>query len=92
MFNRTKSWLSEKCHLDTRSMLFKQFSDRLHACLMLHYMSPLPFVERVRAQRDLHTMKSIRRKLKKQQLLLRETDKGGNLDVGPVSEFEEKSS
>ncbi|CAF2066067.1 unnamed protein product [Rotaria magnacalcarata] len=92
MFNQTKSWVSENCHLNTRSILFSQFSDRLHACLMLHYVSPLPFVEQVRAQRDLHTMKSIRRKLKKRQLLLRETDKGGNLYVGPVSEFEEKAA
>jgi hypothetical protein len=55
-------------------------------------MKPLPFIEHVRAQRDLQTMKSIRRKLKKNQLLLRETDKGGNLYVGHINEFEEKAA
>lgn len=92
MFNKVRSWLSEKCHLDTRSILFKQFSERLHACLTHSYMKPLPFIEQVRAQCDLKTMKSIRRKLKKHKLLLRETDKGGNLYVGPISEFEEKAA
>ncbi|CAF3369032.1 unnamed protein product [Rotaria socialis] len=58
---------------------------------MRHYMAPLPFIEHVRAQRDLQTMKLIRRKLKKNQLLLRETDKGGNLYVAHVNEFEEKA-
>ncbi|CAF2098094.1 unnamed protein product [Rotaria magnacalcarata] len=54
-------------------------------------MTPLPFIEHVRAQRDLQTMKLIRLKLKKNKLLLRETDKGGNLYVAHINEFEEKA-
>ncbi|CAM4833099.1 unnamed protein product, partial [Rotaria magnacalcarata] len=37
------------------------------------------------------TMKLIRPKLKKSQLLLRETNKGGNLYVAHINEFEEKA-
>ncbi|CAM4973951.1 unnamed protein product [Rotaria socialis] len=92
MVNRTKLQLSQKCHIHAKSIIFKQFSERLLACLMFHYMNPLPFIEHVCAQRDLKTMKSIRRKLKKNQLLLRETDKGGNLYVGHINEFDEKSA
>ncbi|CAF4563699.1 unnamed protein product, partial [Rotaria magnacalcarata] len=91
MINQTILRLSEKCHINAKSNIFKQFSERLQACLMLHYMTPLPFTEHIRAQRDLQTMKLIRRKLKKNQLLLRETDKGGNLYVAHVNEFEEKA-
>ncbi|CAF2080634.1 unnamed protein product, partial [Rotaria magnacalcarata] len=91
MVNRTKLALPEKCPIDANSNIFKQFSQRLQACLMLHYMAPLPFIEHVRAQRDLQTMKLIRRKLKKNKLLLRETDKGGNLYVAHINEFEEKA-
>ncbi|CAF2261936.1 unnamed protein product, partial [Rotaria magnacalcarata] len=91
MMNRTKLTLPGKCPIDANSNIFKQFSQRLQACLMLHYMAPLPFIEHVRAQRDLQTMKLIRRKLKKNKLLLRETDKGGNLYVAHINEFEEKA-
>ncbi|CAF3467602.1 unnamed protein product [Rotaria socialis] len=92
MINQTKLRLTEKCHINAKSNIFKQFSERLQACLMLHYMTPLPFIEHLRAQRDLQTMKLIRRKLKKNQLLLRETDKGGNLYVAHLNEFEEKAA
>ncbi|CAF4442423.1 unnamed protein product [Rotaria magnacalcarata] len=54
-------------------------------------MTSLPFTEHVHAQRDLQTMKLIRRKLKKSQLLLRETNKGSNLYVAHINEFEEKA-
>ncbi|CAM4955562.1 unnamed protein product [Rotaria socialis] len=92
MINQTKLRLTEKCHINAKSNIFKQFTERLQACLMLHYMTPLPFIEHVRAQRDLQTMKLIRRKLKKSQLLLRETDKGGNLYVAHLNEFEQKAA
>ncbi|CAF3592718.1 unnamed protein product [Rotaria socialis] len=71
MVNRTKLELPEKSCRDAGSNIFKQFSERLQACLMLHYMIPVPFIEHVRAQR--------------------ETDKGGNLYVSHVNEFEEKA-
>ncbi|CAM4976010.1 unnamed protein product [Rotaria socialis] len=92
MVNRTLSGLPEKSCINAGSNIFKQFSERLLACLMFHYMAPLPFIEHIRAQRDLQTMKLIRRKLKKSQLLLRETDKGGNLYVAHLNEFEEKAA
>jgi hypothetical protein len=92
MINQTILRLTEKCHINAKSNIFKQFSERLQACLMRHYMAPLPFIEHIRAQRDLQTMKLIRRKLKKNQLLLRETDKGGNLYVAHLNEFEEKAA
>ncbi|CAF1321258.1 unnamed protein product [Rotaria magnacalcarata] len=91
MVNLTKLRLPEKSGIDAGSNIVKQFSERLLACLMLHYMTPLPFIEHVHAQRDLQTMKLIRRKLKKSQLLLRETNKGGNLYVAHINEFEEKA-
>ncbi|CAF5179773.1 unnamed protein product, partial [Rotaria magnacalcarata] len=54
-------------------------------------MASLPFIGHVHALRDLKTMKLIRRKLKKSQLLLRETNKGGNFYVAHINEFEEKA-
>ncbi|CAF4319983.1 unnamed protein product, partial [Rotaria magnacalcarata] len=54
-------------------------------------MASLPFIGHVYALRDLKTIKLIRRKLKKSQLLLREANKGGNLYVAHINEFEEKA-
>ncbi|CAF1249063.1 unnamed protein product [Rotaria sp. Silwood1] len=53
-------------------------------------MTPFSFFQHYRAERELNSMKLMRRKLEKGQLLLRETDKGGNLYVGHVSVVEEK--
>ncbi|CAF4308933.1 unnamed protein product, partial [Rotaria magnacalcarata] len=78
MVNRTKLGLPEKSCRNAGSNIFKQFSERPQACLMLHYMTPLPFIEHVRGQRGLQTMKLIRHK-------------GGNLYVAHVNEFEEKA-
>ncbi|CAF1394468.1 unnamed protein product [Rotaria magnacalcarata] len=91
MVNQTKLRLPEKNGIDAGSKIFKQFSQRLLACLMLHYMTSLPFIEHARTQRDLQTVKLIRRKLKNSQLLLRETARGGNLYVNHMNEFEEKA-
>ncbi|CAF1953820.1 unnamed protein product [Rotaria magnacalcarata] len=91
MVNQTKLRLPEKNGIDAGSKIFKQFSQRLLACLMLHYMTSLPFIEHVRTQRDLQTVKLIRRKLKNSQLLLRETARGGNLYGNHMNEFEEKA-
>ena len=85
--------LSTHCRsLRSTSPLFKQFSQRLHACLTLRYMTPLPRIDQLRAKQEREIVKSIRRKLKKGKLVLRQSDKGGNLYVGRKSLFEEKAT
>ena len=92
IMKKLKESLLEKCpSLPATSHLFKQFSQRLHACLTLRYMTPIPYVDQIRAKQERKIVKSIRRKLKKGNLILRESDKSGNLYVGQKSVFEQKA-
>ena len=92
MMEKTRKYLPQKCGISSAAVVYKQFSERLRECLMRHYMTPLSFLDQIRAKKDLATMKSIRRKLKAGKLCLRETDKGGNLYGGNVSYFEDKAT
>jgi len=94
IMKKFKEFLPKKCPSlpSTSSSLFKQFSQRLHACLTLRYMTPLPYMDQIRAKQEREIVKSIRRKLKKGKLILRESDKSGNLYIGQKSVFEQKAT
>ena len=92
IMKKTVKHLSKTCpSLPSTSPPFKQFSQRLHACLSLRYMTPLPYVDQIRAKQEREIVKSIRQKLKKANLILRESDKDGNLYVGQAAAFEQKA-
>ena len=55
-------------------------------------MTPLPVIDQVRARQERDIVLSIRRKLKTADLVLRESDKGGNLYVGRTSYFAQKAA
>jgi hypothetical protein len=92
ILKQIKESLSKKCKsIPITSPLYKQFSQRLHACLTLRYMTPLPYMDQMRAKQEREIVKSIRYKSKKANLILRESDKDGNLYVGQVAAFEQKA-
>ena len=70
----------------------QQYAQRVRTCLTRHYLTPLPVIAQVRARHERDIVLSIRRKLKKAQLVLRESDKGGNLYVGRTSYFAQKAA
>ncbi|CAF1489796.1 unnamed protein product [Adineta steineri] len=93
IFNKTKQFLLKSCQsIPSASPLFKQFSERLHTCLTLHYMTTIPYKDHARAKQEREIIKSIRRKLKRNKLILRQCDKSGNLYVGEKSIFEQKAT
>jgi hypothetical protein len=55
-------------------------------------MTPILFVDQMRAQREYVHVKSIRRKLRKGQLILRVCDKGGDLHLSTKSDYERKAA
>ena len=71
--------------------VYKLYSDRLRTYFMLRYMAPLPLMDQLRARRELKVVKSIRRKLKKYKLVLRETDKSGVFHIGRAIDYERKA-
>jgi hypothetical protein len=74
------------------SSLYKLYSDRLRACLTHSYMNTLPLRDQIRALRELKIAQSIRRKLIKYKLVLRETDKSGVLHIGRAVDYQRKAA
>ena len=90
-----KKKMSELKHLPrilSTARVFKLYSERLRAYLSLRYMAPISFIDRIRARRELKLIKSIRGKLKKHRLVLRETDKSGVFHIGPEMDYEQKAT
>ncbi len=74
------------------SPVYKLYSDRLHAYLTQSYTATLSLRDQIRALRELKIVQSIRRKLIKYKLVLRETDKSGVLHIGRASDYERKAA
>lgn len=70
--------------------MYKLYSERLRTCFTQHYMTPLPLIDQLRARRELKYVKSIRRKLKKHKLILRQTDKSGVFHIGRSIDYQRK--
>ncbi|CAF1504616.1 unnamed protein product [Rotaria sp. Silwood1] len=73
------------------SPLYKSYADQLQSCLNQAYMTPTPLIDQIRALRELKMVQSIRTKLKKFKLILRETDKSGVLHIGSAADYERKA-
>ncbi|CAF5155877.1 unnamed protein product, partial [Rotaria sp. Silwood1] len=71
--------------------LYNFYSERLRTYLLGLYMTPLPLKDHMRARRELKLIKSIRRKLNRYKLILRETDKSGVFHIGRASDYERKA-
>jgi hypothetical protein len=93
--HRLKTYLSSRDDLGTipvTSPLYKLYFDRLRIYLLDLYISPLPLIDQIRARRELRLVRSIRRKLVKYKLLLRQTDKSGVLHIGHACDYERKAA
>ncbi|CAF3609543.1 unnamed protein product, partial [Rotaria socialis] len=71
--------------------VYKLYEDRLRTCLTCQYMKSLPFIDQLRAGKELKWIKSIRRKLKRYKLILRRTDKSGVFHIGHMRDYEQKA-
>ncbi|CAF4098144.1 unnamed protein product, partial [Rotaria sordida] len=73
------------------SRLYTSYSDQVQSCLNQAYMTPIPLIDQIRALRELKMVQSIRKKLKKYKLVLRQTDKSGVLHIGSAADYERKA-
>jgi hypothetical protein len=60
-------------------------------CLREQHMSPLPYLNINRAQKEHKLMKSIQHSLKKGKYILRVTDKSGIFHIGHAKDYEQKA-
>ncbi|CAF2764146.1 unnamed protein product [Rotaria sp. Silwood2] len=84
--------MKDRPKIPTTASIYKSYEDRLRADLLVRYLAPLPLIDQLRARRELKIVKSIRQKLKKYRLLLRQTDKSGVLHIGHVKDYERKAA
>lgn len=71
--------------------IHQQYSERLQSYLLERFIKPLPLLDQIRARRELKLMKSIRRKLFINHLILRQTDKSGVLHIGHRKDYNRKA-
>ncbi|CAF1334191.1 unnamed protein product [Rotaria sp. Silwood1] len=81
----------DRSKIPLNSPLYKSYADQLQSCLNQAYMTPTPLIDQIRALRELKMVQSIRKKLKKFKLILRETDKSGVLHIGSAADYERKA-
>jgi hypothetical protein len=83
--------LTKYCKRSPPKAMLDRYAELLENRLRLRFMAPLSFVDQMRAQREYDQVKSIRRKLRKGQLILRVCDKGGGLHLSTKSDYERKA-
>lgn len=71
--------------------VFNLYSNQLRRKLSEYYLKPLPWIDQRRAQREWKWIRSIRRKLEKHRLILRQTDKSGVFHIGRRQEYRQKA-
>ena len=70
--------------------IFKEYSNRLLDHLNHAYFTPISYKDHIQAFEQIQILRSIRKKIKKHNLLIRLTDKSNNFYIGLTSEFEKK--
>ncbi|CAF4513714.1 unnamed protein product, partial [Rotaria sp. Silwood2] len=86
------SELKDIPNIPLSSPVYKSYSDRLRSCLTQTYVTLIPLIDQIRALRELKLVQSIRKKLKKYKLILRETDKSGVLHSGRAIDYKRKAA
>ena len=92
IMNKVISHLFNYCHIPRQSPIIQQFASRLQLYLIRIYMTPLSVTDEIRARQELNLVKSIRRKLAKMKLVLRQTDKSLVFHIGQSSDYERKAA
>jgi len=91
IMNIVTPYLIRVYHMSNTSTIIKQFSQQLETYLHQRYTAPLSYLNIYRARRELKLMKSIQFRLKKENYILRVTDKSGIFHLGHSKDYERKA-
>ena len=92
MKDKVTKQLTKYCNRAPPTPMLDRYAQLLENRLRLRYMAPLSFVDQMRAQREKYLTESIRRKLRKEKLILRVCDKGGGLHISTKADYEQKAA
>jgi hypothetical protein len=82
--------LSRRHGLPTRASILKKFSDQLEIIFNQQFSTSLSYHTIHRTRKDFKTILSIKRKLKKMPVIIRESDKSGVIYIGYKSDYDRK--
>jgi len=85
------SYLNEYHHIPRTQSISLRISNDLKTSITRRHRLPLSTQDRLRARTELKLVKSIRRKLKKANLVLQVTDKSGVFYIGRAIDFNQKA-
>jgi hypothetical protein len=78
-------------HMPHISVIIKQFAQNLGTCQYARYMTPLSYLNIIRARNEWKLIQSIQHSLKKGKYILRVTDKSGVFHIGHAKDYEQKA-
>jgi hypothetical protein len=90
MMNIITPYLVRVYRMSNASTLIKQFSQQLETCMHEQYMAPLSYLNIYRARKEWKLMKSVQFRIKKENYILRVTDKSGVFHLGHAEDYEQK--
>ncbi len=92
MKDKATQQLTKYCKRAPPKAMLDRYAELLENRLRVRFMASLSFIDQMRAKREYDLVKSIRRKLRKGQLILRVCDKGGGLHLSTKSDYERKAA
>jgi hypothetical protein len=91
MMNTITAYIVRVHHIPNTSNIIGQFSQKLAACLHEKYMASLSCLDIYRARKERKIMKSNQSRVKKENYILRVTDKSGIFHLADASDYERKA-
>ena len=90
MMNTIAAYLVRTYHMPNTSNIIEQFSQKLAVCLHESYMTPIPYLDIHRARKERKIIQSIQSRIKKENYVLRVTDKSGIFYLSHASDYDRK--
>ncbi len=91
IMNIVAPYLIRVYHMSNTSTIIKEFSQQLETCMYEQTMAPLSYLNIYRARKELKLIKSIQSRIKKENYILRVTDKSGIFHLGHAKDYEQKA-
>ncbi|CAF1297315.1 unnamed protein product [Adineta steineri] len=91
ILNKVQNNLIEYCHIPRTNSIFREYSNQILDYFHHSYLTRLSYKDRIQAQEQKQIVASIRKKIERQNLVIRVTDKGHNFYIGTAIEFEKKT-
>ena len=88
--DKLASKLFPRHNLPKTASVIKKFSDQLETMFNQQLTTSLSYHDKYRTRKDLKLLLSIKRKLKKLPVIIRESDKSGVIHIGYKSDYEKK--